>query len=204
MHVIDFILEPYRTASTIDIILEIVAALFGVASVYFAKKNRIEVYPTGIISTGIYIYICYKALLYGDTIINLYYTAMSLYGWFMWSRTRQGRQLQITRMNSYDMLRASIIFVFTAVFVLAIYMYTERMGFVVSYLDIFTTAVFFCAMYLMANRKLEHWIFWIMGNIISVPLYLYKGLALTSVQYFIFLILAIQGYAEWKKIIRLR
>ena len=71
----------------------------------------------------------------------------------------------------------------------------------IAWIDTVTTSLFFAGMWLMAKRKLEHWVFWIIGDIISVPLYLYKGLMLTSFQYLIFTILAIKGYKEWRNIL---
>ncbi|NHW58457.1 nicotinamide mononucleotide transporter, partial [Escherichia coli] len=68
-----------------------------------------------------------------------------------------------------------------------------------NYTDIVTTAIFLVGMWLMAKRRVENWLFWILGDFISVPMYLYKGLGITSVQYFIFTILAIIGYIKWKK-----
>lgn len=196
---IEFFLGPYRDSPLWSISLEIIAALFGIISVYFAQKENILVYPTGLISTVIYVFICYRFFLYGDVIINFYYSIMSLYGWYRWSSGSDNKELPITLMSTSDQIKASAIFGFTALFVSLVYVYFDRFGSFVSYVDILTTSVFFVAMWLMANKKLSHWLFWIVGNVVSVPLYLYKGLAFTSLQYFIFLILAIQGYREWKR-----
>jgi len=81
-----------------------------------------------------------------------------------------------------------------------VYTFFDKWETIVSYIDILTTAIFFAAMWLMAKRKVESWIFWIVGNIISVPLYLHKGLAFTSIQYFIFTVIAIAGYIKWKEL----
>ncbi len=200
MDVVDFFLGPYREASTGMILLEIIAAVMGIVSVYYAKQEDIKVYPTGLISTMIYIFICYRFSLYGDTIINLYYSAMSIYGWYMWMQGGESSpDLPITRMNNTDTKWSLGIFLFTAVFTGTVYSFYGRLENAVSVLDIFTTSVFFVAMWLMANKKLEHWLFWIMGNVISVPLYFYKGLAFTGVQYGVFLILAIQGWQTWRE-----
>ena len=223
--IIDFFLEPYKNATTFDISLEVIAAFFGILSVWYAKKEKILVYPTGIISTALYIYICYKFILYGDVIVNFYYTAMSIYGWYMWSKIdSNSKQIEITRTNSSDKLKTLGIFIFTSVFVIVVYRYynvmPNHLGFTDSvafafenltsgdlekfriatpFLDTFTTGIFFAAMWLMANKKIEHWSFWIAGNIVSIPLYFVKGLGFTGVQYSIFLILAILGYIQWKK-----
>ena len=119
----DFFLEPYRTASIFNIILEFIAALFGVVSVIYAKKENILVFPTGIISTGIYVYMLAQWSLYGDLIINIYYTLMSIYGWYMWSKVidANDKHISITRTNLLDKAKAFGIFVFTSIFVIIVY-----------------------------------------------------------------------------------
>lgn len=197
--VIDFFVEPYATATILTIILEVLAVVLGILSVWYAKKENIFVFPTGIISTIIYVYICFKFALYGDVIINVYYTLMSVYGWLMWHRKIEGIPIEITQSTIKDMMWALVIFVTTAAFVVLVYLYFERFNRITDYFDTFTTGVFFAAMWLMANKKIEHWLFWIVGNIISIPLYFVKGLGFSGLQFTIFLILAIQGYFEWKK-----
>jgi len=197
--IFDFFLEPYREASTFNIVLEIIAVLSGIASVWFAKKESIWVYPTGIVSTVIYVYICYNYTLYGDLIINVYYTLMSIYGWYMWTRLIKGEHLEITKSSTKDIIKALGIFLSTAVFVVIVYLYFNRFDRVTDYFDTFTTGIFFAAMWMMANKKIEHWLLWIGGNIISIPLYFIKGLGFSGIQFSIFLVLAIFGYIEWKK-----
>jgi nicotinamide mononucleotide transporter len=222
---IHFFLEPYKDATTLNISLEFIAAVFGIISVFYAKKENILVYPTGIISTGLYVYLLSQWSLYGDLIINIYYTLMSIYGWYMWSKVIDNEQhhIVITKINKTDKLKAFGIFAFTAIFVIAVYRYynvmpnnlnlSESINYTYTklssgklsefrkatpYLDTFTTGAAFAAMWLMANKKLESWIFWIAVNIVSIPLYFVKGYGFTGIQYFIFLVLAFYGYKEWK------
>ncbi len=197
--IFDFFLAPYQTATTLNIVLEICAVVFGIASVIYAKKESILVYPTGIISTIIYVYICYQFTLYGDLIINIYYTFMSVFGWYMWSRMMENNQLHISRTTKHDKLKAFGIFASTAIFVVLVYRYFDRFDRMTDYFDTFTTGIFFAAMWLMANKKLAHWSLWIVGNLISVPLYFIKGLGFSGIQFTVFLILAYQGYFTWKK-----
>lgn len=224
---IEFFIEPYRTNTTINIILEFVAAFFGVLSVFYAKNENIWVFPTGIISTGLYVYLLSQWDLYGDLIINVYYTLMSVYGWYMWStvvKPEAAEATAVSRSNVTDQLRASGIFLFTAIFVIVVYRYynvmpndlnfTDSVRYAVRkmtsgsledfrditpFLDTFTTGIFFAAMWLMANKKLENWTLWIIGNTVSIPLYFVKGYGFTGLQYAIFLILAFQGYRAWKQ-----
>jgi len=196
---IDFFFQPYYASSTLDVLIELIAVSFGIASVIFAKNENILVFPTGIISTILYIIICYKFILYGDMLINIYYTLMSLYGWYVWSFKVSGENVVITTSKKDDVVKSIFIFLSTIVIISCIYVYFDRMRNMTDYLDTFTTAIFFTAMWLMANKKIEHWIFWIIGNLISIPLYFVKGLGFSSIQFTIFLILAIIGYMEWKK-----
>ena len=196
---IDFFFQPYYASSTLDVLLELIAVSFGITSVIFAKSENILVFPTGIISTIIYIIICYKFILYGDMLINIYYTLMSLYGWYVWSFKVSGKNIFITTSKKDDVAKSIFIFLSTIIIISSIYVYFDRMRNVTDYLDTFTSAIFFTAMWLMANKKIEHWIFWIIGNLISIPLYFVKGLGFSSIQFTIFLILAIIGYKEWKK-----
>ena len=199
--IIDFLLSPYQSATISNILLEITAVVLGILSVWYAKMENILVFPTGIISTSIYVYICIQFSLYGDVIINFYYTLMSLYGWYAWKQNKEGHTLSISVASLKDIGKALYIFLFTIVVVISVYLYFDRYNQLTDYFDTFTTGVFFAAMWLMAQKKIEHWLFWIIGNIISIPLYIVKGLGFSGIQFTIFLILAIQGYFEWKKLL---
>ena len=197
----DLLFQQYSDYQTLDISLEIIAVVFGILSVWFSKKNNILVYPTGMISTSIFTYLLFKWSLLGDMMINAYYFMMSIYGWYIWTRKVNNIVTPISKVSSPEKITSFIIFFFSLSFVYGIYNYFDKWGSYTSYIDNFTTAVFFVAMWLMANRKIENWIFWIIGNIISIPLYFYKGLTFTSIQYIIFTVIAISGYYTWKKIL---
>ena len=197
----DLLFQQYSDYQTLDISLEIIAVVFGILSVWFSKKNNILVYPTGMISTSIFTYLLFKWSLLGDMMINAYYFMMSIYGWYIWTRKVNNVVTPISKVSSPEKITSLIIFFFSLSFVYGIYNYFDKWGSYTSYIDNFTTAIFFVAMWLMANRKIENWIFWIIGNIISIPLYFYKGLTFTSIQYIIFTVIAISGYYTWKKIL---
>ena len=197
----DLLFQQYSDYQTLDISLEIIAVVFGILSVWFSKKNNILVYPTGMISTSIFTYLLFKSSLLGDMMINAYYFMMSIYGWYIWTRKVNNIVTPISKVSSPEKITSLIIFFCSLSFVYGIYNYFDKWGSYTSYIDNFTTAIFFVAMWLMANRKIESWIFWIIGNIISIPLYFYKGLTFTSIQYIIFTVIAISGYYTWKKIL---
>ena len=196
----DFFLEAYSAYSKLDIGLEFLAFSFGIISVIYAKKENILVYPTGIICTVITVYILYKAQYFGDMMMNIYYSLMSIYGWWNWSRIQNDKYLlKITRFSKNDLGLTVFLFLLTVTITYAVYTFNLTEIKIPNYIDIFTSGIFFTAMWLMANKKLESWVFWIIGDVITVPLYAYRGLGMLSLQYIIFTILAIQGYIEWKK-----
>ena len=198
---INQIFEQYSQYSNIDISLELIAVFFGLLSVWFSKNNNVLVYPTGIINTSIFVYLLVKWELLGDMIINVYYFLMSIYGWYYWTRkTNNIGYTPITRIHSTDIKIILIIIISSVLFVSYLYSFFEKWSGFVSYVDIITTAIFFAGMWLMARRKIESWFFWILGDIISVPLYFVKGLAFSSFQYLIFTFIAIAGYYKWKSI----
>jgi nicotinamide mononucleotide transporter len=199
--IFDLLFEQYSQYQTKDIVLEIIAVVFGLLSVWYSKNNNILVFPTGMISTAIFIYLLYKWVLLGDMMINAYYFVMSIYGWFIWTRKENNTVTPISRVTNNEKKIATIIFLFSLVFVYLIYVYFDKWGTLTSYIDNITTAIFFVGMWLMAKRKIENWIFWIIADVISVPLYFYKGLTFTSLQYLIFTFIAIAGYYSWKKIL---
>ena len=148
----------------------------------------------------IYVYLLLSVGLIGDMLINGYYFFMSIYGWYYWTRSLNGSYINpISRMNSNEYLISILLFVFAIIFVFAVYFNFNMWNSTIAYIDTITTAIFFVGMWLMARRKIENWLFWIIGDIISIPLYLFKGLAITSFQYLVFTFIAIAGYIAWKK-----
>ncbi len=198
--IFDWIFAQYEGTDSHLIILEMFGVFFGFLSVWYSMRENILVFPTGIISTGIFVYILLVFGLLGDMLINAYYFAMSIYGWYVWTRKVDATHfIPITKTTSKERKWSAILFVATIVFVMMVYIFFDKLDSWTSYVDSFTTAIFFVGMWLMARKKIENWIYWIIGDIISVPLYLYKGLIFTSLQYFLFTIIAIFGYLAWKK-----
>ena len=198
--VFDILFSQYSGYETTDIALEIIAVVFGFLSVWYSKQNKIWVFPTGMISTLIFVYLLLKWGLLGDMMINGYYFAMSVYGWYIWTRKVDATHVTpISRMTHKEKNISIAIFLSTLIFVYVVYITFDKWTGWVAYVDTITTAIFFVGMWLMARRKIENWIFWIIGDIISVPLYFYKGFTFTSFQYLGFTFIAIFGYIAWKK-----
>jgi len=200
LQIFEYLVDPYMGYEIGDIFLEIVAVVMGLASVYFAKKDHLWVYPTGMISTAIYVYLLVQAGLVGDVLINAYYFIMSVYGWFFWTQKKEGITVHaIASINRRETQMSVFLFIGSIVGVGLLYVFFDKANDWTAPVDTLTTALFFVGMWLMARRKIQHWIFWIIGDVISVPLYLVKGFGLTSLQYIIFTLIAIFGYREWKK-----
>lgn len=199
---IDFFLNAYKNASLTQIVLEIIVFIFGIVSVWFAKKENILVYPTGLVATIITTYLLFQANYLGDMLINVYFSILSIYGWVSWSKkTDDSKNLTISRTNKTQKIIGFTLFLITIFVVFSIYFYFDYEINFDNYFDIFTSGIFFAAMWFMAIKKIENWILWIIGDIIVVPLYAYRGLGMLSLQYLIFTILAILAYLQWKKIL---
>jgi len=199
---IDFFLDAYKNASVTQIVLEFVVFIFGILSVIFAKKENILVYPTGLIATVISVYLLYVAGYLGDMMINGYFSIMSIYGWFRWSKKENDNiDLTISRTNNNEKVIGVLLFLITIAIVFGIYNYFDFEIHVENYFDIIASGIFFTGMWFMANKKIENWTLWIIGDIIVTPLYAYRGLGILSLQYLIFTLLAIAAYLEWRKIL---
>ena len=199
--IFEYLIHPYQDLDILEVILEILAVILGLISVWFAKKDKVLVYPTGMFSTAIFVYLLFNAGLLGDMLINAYFFIVSIYGWYFWNQKKGGQILNpILKINRMEIKLGVLLFSCSIIFVTHVYNLFGKWNDWTAPIDTFTTSVFFVAMWFMARRKLEHWILWIIGDLISIPLYLYKGLAITSIQYLIFTLIAIFGYIQWLKI----
>ena len=201
MNIWNELFEPYQDYLLADIMVETLAVIFGLLSVWYARKEHILVYPTGIISTALYVYLLYKFGLFGDMTINAYYFSMSIYGWYRWTRPEgESKFLPISRASTKQHLIGLLVLMVS--FGLLYYILNNFTSSTVPLVDSFTTAIFFVGMWFMANKKIENWWYWILGDLISVPLYYYKGLTLSSIQFLIFLLIAIAGLIHWERKLR--
>jgi len=200
--VFQFLFSQYSDYATIDIALEIIAVVFGFLSVWYSKENNILVFPTGMVSTAIFVYLLFKWTLLGDMLINGYYFSMSIYGWYVWTRTTDDGttpESPISKTTKKEHLISIFLFIGALLFVYLVYWWFDKLDSDTAYVDMVTTGIFFVGMWLMAKRKIENWLYWIIGDFISIPLYFYKGFTFTSFQYLIFTFIAYKGYLAWKK-----
>ncbi len=178
--------------------LEFLAVITGIASVIFSRMENILVYPVGMVSTTIFIFIYLTHGLYADATVNFYYTVMSIIGWAMWAQKKEGHKLlNITRSTAKEWRNAIMFFaVCWAILFFVLKRFTDS---TVPLADSFTSAAAYTGMWLMNKKKLENWIWWIITNLASIPLNFYKHLEFTSFQYIVFLVLAVMGYLSWRK-----
>jgi nicotinamide mononucleotide transporter len=199
---IDFFLNAYKNVSTTNIVLEFIVFVFGILSVWYARQENIWVYPTGLIATIISTYLLFDAGYLGDMMINGYFSIMSIYGWYKWTRkVKDSDTMPITRTNGKEKLIGIVLFFATIFVVFAIYNLVDYEINADNYIDIIASGIFFTGMWYMANKKIENWTLWIVGDLMVTPLYAYRGLGMLSLQYLVFTILAISAYLEWRKIL---
>jgi nicotinamide mononucleotide transporter len=184
-------------------LLEYIAVLFGIASVWYSRKENILVYPVGLVNTIIYVYISIKGSLLGEASVNFYYTVMSIYGWILWAKKNQQQQhiVLITRSDLKEWLRQILFFsvFYIAIFSALTYLKKDFAPGAIPWADAFASATAFTGMWLMARKKVESWYWWIGTNIASIPLYFVKHYVFTSIYYIILLIMAFWGLNEWIK-----
>ena len=183
--------------------LEYLAVISGVVSVWLSKKESIWVYPTGLLNTSIYVYLSVCGSLFGEATVNLYYTIMSIYGWWLWNKKdlKQNAILKISYSSLAEKKMQLLFFAtcYLIIFVALTFLKNNFAKDTIPFADAFASAAAFTAMYLMTKKKIENWQWWILTNIASIPLYYIKNYVLTSVYYFILLVIAIAGWAEWRK-----
>ncbi len=177
--------------------LEWLGTLTGFLCVYLAAKQHIWNWPISIISVGSYAILFYEAKLYGDTVLQFYFLSTAIYGWYYWIKRREEKKKPIVKASGNQML-----FCLLAIIVLTIsigYLLDSKTNSDVPYIDAFCTSVSFVAQFLMTRKILQNWLLWVFVDICYIPLYIHKDLMLTAVLYFVFAVIAWNGYRDWQK-----
>jgi nicotinamide mononucleotide transporter len=178
--------------------LEWIAVIAAVAQVLLARANSVWLYPAGIVSTILYIYLMATAKLYAESLLNAYYLVMSIYGWLHWLRKKNEATLTITKTNRREWsIAIAIIAIGWLLMWWVLDKYTDSN---VPVWDAWVSATAWAGMWLLARRKIENWLLLNLSNLFAIPLFLYKGLALTAALTLFLFIVAIFGYIEWRKI----
>lgn len=183
--------------------IEFIAVIAGIVSVIYSRMENILVFPTGLINTTLFIYLSIKGQLFGEASVNFYYTVMSLYGWWNWARRDKSNHHVVHIGPSTKKEIGYQLLFFTGFFFLIFSILTWiRSAFApdaIPWADALASASAFTGMWLMARKKIESWYWWIVTNIVSIPLWFVKGYVFTSVQFMVLLVLAVAGLIEWKK-----
>jgi nicotinamide mononucleotide transporter len=194
----DFILNIKATS-----LPEYIAVVAGIVSVWFSKKENILVYPVGLINTIIYVYLSFKYHLIGEAGVNFYYTVISIWGWFLWSKkdVQQQPKLGISFSNKKEVAQQVLFFALLYIVIYFLLRYLKGAFYegAIPWADALASAAAFTGMWLMTRKKVESWWWWIVTNIASIPLYFVKGLVFTSVYYLVLLLFAFSGLSEWRR-----
>lgn len=179
---------------------EIVSVIFALLSVWYARKASVLTYPFGIVGVCIQAWLCFFTWeLYADGSINLYFLAMSIYGWVMWTRKSEDSSKVSWAGTSENAIAALLSILSFGGFY---YVLTHFTNSTVPFWDALTAAGSVGGMYLMAKKRIENWIYWIVIDVISTPLYAFKGAWFVALQFVVFTALAIAGLRAWVKLER--
>ena len=177
---------------------EIVAALFGVVSVFLSVRQNIWSWPTAIVNVGMYIVVFYRSRLYSDTGLQVVYVVLNFYGWYQWLYGGKNRtELPVTRTSGR---LAAILVVIGAVTAMALGTFVSySTDASLPYVDALTTSTSLVAQWMMTRKLLENWIVWVSVDVVYIGMYIYKDLHVTAVLYAVFLALSVMGYMQWKR-----
>ena len=181
---------------------EIIAVLTGIVSVWLAKRENVWLYPIGIISVLFWIYLCWVGKLYGQSVINLFFFLMNGYGWYNWLRKDDDNNPNVliknnTNRENFLVFITSLFFSFVIYFLLLPFQDKQASQLYIV-IESIITALNFLAMWLMAWKRVEHWLLWIVGDILCIPLFVHKEYPIGVIQFMVFIVIAYLGYKEWK------
>ena len=183
--------------------IEILATLTGILYILFSVRASVLLWPFGFISSALYVYVFFASKIYADMSVNLYYVAVSIYGWIHWQR--KGHDAEEGEMLILNLTRKQwlvSLFLTGILYLIISWILVRFTDSDVPYLDSFTTSASIVATWMLARKIVEHWLFWIIIDTVSAGLYVYKGLYPTVVLYIILTVFAVVGYIEWTKIQR--
>ena len=175
--------------------LEWLGTLSGFLCVYLAAKQHIWNWPIAIVSVLAYMILFYQYKLYGDAALQLYFLGTSIYGWYYWLKRNEDKPILSLSPSQYVTI-TGITILLSVLLGIFLDKFTNTD---VPYMDGTCTAISFVAQFLMTRKIIQNWILWIVADVLYVPLYIYKGLALTAILYSLFLVLAIIGYLDWRR-----
>ena len=189
-----------------NVLIEVFGTITGLLYLYFSIKQNIWLWPLGLVTSILYVYVFFITRFYADMGLNVYYVFISIYGWYNWLYGGESRQKNTLDVSSVSYKLAIFLVILTIgiywILVLALKKLPEMLDIKVSellYWDAFTTAASIVATWMLARKIIEHWLVWIVVDAVSLGLYLYKGMYPTVILFLVYTIMAIKGYIEWKK-----
>lgn len=197
-HIVPAIIDGLRATMP----LEAIAVIAGIWSVWLARREHIWLYPIGLINTVLYTYISLKGQLFGEASVNVYYTIVSIWGWWLWNKKKEGKpELPVTFSTRKEWLHQLLfcagfyVVLFASLTFLKKYFAPDA----IPWADAFAASTAYTGMWLMARKKVESWYWWLATDIASIPLYFVKGYAFSSVQFIVFTLLAVAGLLMWHR-----
>jgi nicotinamide mononucleotide transporter len=179
--------------------VEMLGTLFGIAGVWLVVKKHILNFPVGIINVSLYAWLFLQTKLYADASLQIIYIILLFYGWTQWRSKDVGEAFHSGRTSAKLWILLTVIFILSTLLIGTLFQkYTDA---ALPYFDSMLTTASLIAQWMIAKRKIENWIIWIVADVLYVAMYIYKELYFTSVLYLIFILLAIAGYKEWKKVL---
>jgi len=177
---------------------EWIAVALAIVYLLLAIKENNGCWPAAFVSTAIYSVLFFDVNLYMESLLNLYYLAMAVYGWFQWNKktpNQQNKTIQVWSLKKHSLL----ILITTALVILSTYLLNHYTNQDLAAIDSFTTWFAVLTTYMVTQKVLENWLYWIVINAVSIILYIQKGFALTAILFFVYIILAVIGWYTWKK-----
>jgi nicotinamide mononucleotide transporter len=182
-------------------LLEWIAVATGILYVVLAAKKSIWCWLSAFVSSSIFVYLCFDANLYVETVLQLFYIAMAVVGWYMWNTSKKEKKFIVRWPLTFHLANIGASLVFSIGLGAILDAYTDQAA---PYIDSFTTVFSLAATFMVTKRVLNNWLYWIVIDFVSIYLYFTRGLELSSVLYLIFTVLAFFGWLEWRKQLKLQ
>ncbi len=182
-------------------IIETLGAIIGLCSVWLTVRGNVWCWAWGIVSVLLYVGVFFRERLYADMALQLVFVGTNLYGWYEWKRgssSHTGRV--ITRVSPQTMIVVSLLIVLYAGIAALFLRYFTNAS--LPELDAFLTSMSLAAVWMQARKYCEHWLVWIVADVLYVGMFLWKALWLTAALYAVFTVMAFIGYREWNKELR--
>ncbi|MGC9471037.1 MAG: nicotinamide riboside transporter PnuC [Bacteroidales bacterium] len=184
----------------LNLVVEIFGAVTGLIYLYFSIRQNIWLWPLGIFTSSVYIYVFFASKFYADMGLQGYYLVVSIYGWYHWLHGTSGNRSDDLPVSRTSRRQWVVLLIITLVlFVLMAWVLERFTDSDVPRWDAFTTAASITATWMLARKLLEHWLIWVVVDAVSMGLYVYKGLYPTVGLFAVYTLMAVKGYVEWKK-----